>query len=89
MEIKGTIYHLGEVEQVSDKFQKRLVVISYNDGFKDQFVPIEFTQAKCELLNSFRAGDTVSVAINLQGSEYKGKFYPRINGWKITNEIPG
>jgi ribosomal protein L21E len=89
MEIKGSIFHLGEIEKVNDKFQKRVVVISVQDGQYEQKIPIEFTQAKCELLNSFRVGDTVSVAINIQGSEYKGKFYPRIQGWKITNEIPG
>jgi hypothetical protein len=89
MEIKGTIYHLGEIEKVSDKFQKRVVVISVQDGQYEEKIPIEFTQGKCDLLNSFRVGDTVSVAINIKGSEYKGKFYPRIQGWKITNEIPG
>ena len=89
MEIKGTIYKLFDLELVNDRFQKRVVVISVQDGQYEEKIPIEFIQGKCELLNSFRVGDTVSVAINIKGSEYKEKFYPRIQGWKITNEIPG
>lgn len=36
-----------------------------------------------EKVNYPNVGDTVSVEFNLKGQEYEGKWYGKINGWKV------
>ena len=85
---KGTIKHIGETQQVSDKFKKRLVVLTVPDEKFPQDVPFEFTQNNVSKLDSFSVGDEATITFNLRGSEYKGKFYASLSGWKIESESP-
>jgi len=86
MEIKGTIYKLFDLELVNDRFQKRVVVVSVKDGEYEQKIPIQFTQARCDLLHASKVGDLVTIGINIRGSEWQGKFFANIEGWRITTE---
>jgi single-strand DNA-binding protein len=84
MEITGKVHKLLPIEQISDKFKKRVVVITDPNEKYPQFVPVEFTQDRIALLDSVNEGDEVEVAINLRGREHSGKFYSNIEGWKVT-----
>lgn len=83
MEITGRVHKLFPTEQISDKFSKRVVVIETKDGEYTQTIPVEFTQKNIDKINNVSEGQEVTVAINLRGNEYKGKFYSSIQGWKI------
>jgi hypothetical protein len=58
---------------------------------------LEFTQDKCDLLDSATIGDTALIAFNIRGREWNGKYFTRLEGWNIkidqstkteaTNEI--
>jgi len=86
MDLQGTIVQIGELETIGLKgFQKQLVVIKTNEQYP-QTIPVEFTQDKCSLLKYFKNGDIVSIGINIRGSEWKGKHYANINGWKISKD---
>ncbi len=85
----GTIIVLNEVVQVSDKFCKRELVVETADQYP-QTIPIQFTQDKCDMLNSFAVGDNVEVSVNLGGRLWtspKGedKYFLSLNGWRIDN----
>lgn len=82
-DIKGTIHLIGDVQQVSEKFKKRTVVITTPDEKYPQSIPIDFVQDKCVLLDDFSVGDEATISFNLRGSEYKDKFYVNLTGWKI------
>jgi len=83
MDINGKIIVIGETETIGAKdFKKRLLVVQSDEQFP-QSLPIEFTQDKTNLLDKFQVNDLVKVSINLRGSEWKGKYYANIQGWRI------
>lgn len=96
MEIKGTVHRIYDKQQVSDKFAKRDIVIKVEESVGAntyyQFLKIQFTQAKCDLLDHNRVGDIVTVNVNLKGKEYTKKdqsvdYFNTIEGWKITTDV--
>lgn len=90
MEVKGVIHLIKETEVIGEKgFRKRLLVVRTEAKYKN-LIPIEFTQDDVDMLDGYSEGDEVSVAINIGGQEWNGKYFPSINGWKIakTDDAP-
>jgi hypothetical protein len=84
MNVNGKIIVIGETETIGLKgFQKRLVVVQTDEQYP-QTIPVEFTQDKTTLLNNFNINDFVEIGINLRGTEWKGRYFANINGWKIS-----
>lgn len=84
MEIQGKIIVLNDTEIIGAKdFKKRLVVVQTDEKYP-QTIPVEFTQENTEKLNNFQIGDFVEIGINLRGSEWQGRYFANINGWKIS-----
>lgn len=82
-QFKGKVHHLGAVEQVSDKFKKRVLVV--NDGHAEypQTVPFTFTQGNIDKLSNLNVGDEVEVTYELRGREWEGRYFADVNGWKV------
>lgn len=87
MEVRGIVKSVGETENVgkAKPFLKRTLVVTTDEKYP-QTLPVEFVQDKTELLDKVSEGDRVEVSINLRGSEYKGKYYPSIQGWRVNVE---
>lgn len=90
-EITGTIKVIQPTQEINDRFRKRELVIEDNSSQYPQFIPMEFTQDKCELLDNYNVGDRVKVAFNLRGREWTSKqnetkYFLSLNAWKIENE---
>jgi hypothetical protein len=86
MELTGKIAVLGNTETVGNNgFTKRQIVIETSEQYP-QKLAIDFVKDKCSILDNFKTGDNVTVAINLRGSEYNGKYYVNLQGWKIAKE---
>lgn len=89
MYITGTITRILDTQQVSDSFQKREVHIKTTDEQYPQDLCIEFHQDKTALLDSFSAGQDVTIGINLRGREWNDpktgaiRVFNTIAGWKI------
>jgi hypothetical protein len=89
MELTGTLKELFEEKTFGAKgFRKREVVLSTKEQYP-QLVLIEFTQEKCDLLNSFGVGQDVTIAINIRGREWinpagESKYFNSILGWRIS-----
>lgn len=81
----GIIHQLGEIEtRGTSGFQVRTVVIEEEDnGFKN-YLPIEFTKDKVNILDKYKDGDEVSVTYNVRGREYNGRYFVNLVGWKIN-----
>ena len=89
MKVQGTITEIFDTQEVSDKFKKREVVIKTDDQYPQELL-IQFTQTKCEALNTYKVGDSVTIDINLRGRRWTNKegvdkFFNTIEGWKINN----
>lgn len=84
MQLTGTIVSTGTTENVSDKFSKRQLLLKIDEtSVYPQVIPVEFVQAKTTLPDVYRDGQQVTIHINLRGSEYNGRHYCSIQGWKI------
>jgi ribosomal protein L3 len=88
MNIQGKLVVKGEIQQVSDKFSKREFVIEMGDTYP-QFISIQLTQDKVTLLDHFKEGEMIDVAINLKGRKWASptgevKYFNSIEAWRIT-----
>ena len=80
--IEGRIIHLGQVEQKSDKFRMRIIVIETADKYPQQ-IPVQFTNANVDKSDSLKLGDAVTISCNIRGREYGGKWYISLDAWRI------
>ena len=95
MEVSGKIKVINAEQQVSASFRKRELVVTTDEQYP-QHIMIEFTQDKCDLLNSYKLGEGVKVSINLRGREWvnpqgETKYFNSIQGWRIERlqaEVP-
>jgi murein tripeptide amidase MpaA len=89
MELNGKIKFIGTTQEVSVSFKKRELVVTTEEQYP-QHVLVEFTQDKCDVLNSYAVGQDVKVGINLRGREWvnpqgETKYFNSIQGWRIEN----
>ena len=87
MEVSGKIKVINAEQQVSASFKKRELVVTTEEQYP-QFISINFVQDKCDILNNFKVGEPVKVAINLRGREWvspqgETKYFNDIQGWKV------
>ena len=87
MEVLGKVKVINAEQQVSASFKKRELVVATEEEYP-QFISINFTQDKCDKLNSVGIGDEVKVSINLRGREWvnpagETKYFNDIQGWNI------
>ncbi len=88
MEILGEIKSIAETQKVSDKFQKReVIIITENNTPYPQFILCQLTQDKVNLLDSLKVGDQVKAQFNLRGRLWNGpqgeKCFITIELWRI------
>lgn len=88
MELTGTIKSISNVQNPSATFRKRELVLTTEEQYP-QSILVEFTQDKCDLLDKFKVGQSVTVGINLRGREWVNpsgdvKYFNSIIGWKIN-----
>ena len=90
MDVQGKIKLIGETKEFGNNgFRKREVVVTTEEQYP-QFLNIEFTQDKCDLLDKFQVGQDVKIGINLKGREWvspqgETKYFNSIQGWRIEN----
>jgi len=88
MEIEGKVKLVGETKTYGNNgFRKRELVITTDEQYP-QHILVEFVQDKCDLLNSYNAGQDVKVGINIRGREWANpqgeiKYFNSIQGWRI------
>tara|TARA_R110002051_G_C8502725_1_gene465044 strand:- start:49 stop:399 length:351 start_codon:yes stop_codon:yes gene_type:complete len=87
MEVQGKIKILGETETFGTDFTKRQLVVTTDEQYP-QLISVDFLKDKCDLLNTYKVGDSVKVSINLGGREWinpqgVAKYFNSITGWRI------
>ena len=89
MEIQGKIKLVGNIQEITDSFRKRELVIVTQEQYP-QTLCVEFVQDKIDLLNDFQEGQDVKIGINLRGREWKNpegliKYFTSLQGWRIES----
>ena len=88
MEIQGRIKQIFPSQMIGQNgFEKRDLVIVTEEQYP-QTIIIQFTQQRCDLLDSLQVGQNVKVYINIRGREWTNpqgetKYFNTIEGWKI------
>jgi hypothetical protein len=88
MKVTGKIHFVGALKVVSEKFKSKDVVVLTEDKFP-QYITVQFTQDKTELVTQNQIGEQVEISINLRGREWKSptgeiKYFNTIEGWQIN-----
>ncbi len=92
MEIKAKLLEIFNTQQISQSFRKREFVVEFAENPQyPEFVKFELIQDKCDLLDSFKAGDMVNVSFNLKGRKWTDpqgqvKYFNSLQAWRITPE---
>jgi len=75
MQLKGVIKEIKDVEIISDKFRKQVVLVEQETKF-DAVVPIEFVNQKIDnVVPDLKVGQQKTFLINIQGREWNGKYF--------------
>lgn len=87
-DIKGTLHHIGDVQQVTEKFKKREIVLLVPDGRYPQHVPLELTGDSVSLVDGMRCGEELRVTFNVRGRESRKpdgsvRYWLSLNVWKL------
>ena len=88
MKVTGKIHNVGALRVVSEKFKSKDVVLLTDEKFP-QYISIQFTQDKTELITQNDVGQQVEVSINLRGRKWESpqgeiKYFNTIEGWQIN-----
>jgi hypothetical protein len=88
MKVTGKIHFVGALRTVSEKFKSKDVVLLTDEKFP-QYITIQFTQDKTDLISQNNIGEQVEVSVNLKGREWKSpqgeiKYFNTIEGWQIN-----
>ena len=95
MELQGTVKKIGETQTFASGFKKAEVVLETNEQYK-QYLSVDFSQDKIDLLNNVSVGDSVKIVINLNGRLWTNpqgeeKCFNSIVAWrleKVSGEAP-
>lgn len=86
-DLTGKLFEVFAEQQVSDKFKKREMVVEVPDGSYTQYIKLQLTQDKCSLLDSFKVGDEIKVAFNLNGKPFTKNgttmYFTSLTAWRI------
>ena len=91
LELSGRIEVIYPAVNVTDKFRKREMVLAVtevvNGNNRTEYAKFQFSQGKCELLDTYHPGDMVKVNFNIRGIKYQkgGKegFITNLDAWRI------
>jgi hypothetical protein len=90
MEIKGKVHEIGTLQQVSETFKKRDLIIEYAENpTYPEYIRFEALQDKTALFDSLKAGDEVEVSFNLRGRPWTNKegvtsYFNSLVVWRLT-----
>ncbi|HWK56788.1 MAG TPA: DUF3127 domain-containing protein [Parapedobacter sp.] len=90
MEIRGKVHEIGAVQQVTDTFKKRDLVVQYaeNPQFVE-YIRFEATQDRTALFDNLSVGDEVEVSFNLRGRPWTNKdgvtsYFNSLVAWRVA-----
>jgi len=90
MEITGKVHEVGPVQQVTDTFKKRDLVVQYaeNPQFVE-YIKFEATQDRVTIFDNLNVGDEVAVSFNLRGRPWTNKegitsYFNSLVAWRVN-----
>ncbi len=70
--VKGRVHLIEDAKTFGQKgFRKRLVVLEQDKGRFTNYLPVEFTNEGCDLVDELNVGDEIEVPIRLNGRKWQ------------------
>ena len=85
-DITGTIKEIFEVQTFANDFKKREFLLTTENEKYPQNIIFGCLKDKIELLESVKAGDTVTVHFDISCREWNEKHFVNLNAWKIAKQ---
>jgi hypothetical protein len=90
-ELTGKIFEIYPTQQKTEKFKSREFVIETSKAVGDRvitdYVKFQSTGDKCDLLNRYKTGDTVTIHFNIRGNRWekdgKVSYFTNLDAWRI------
>lgn len=79
----GKIKEIFDTQIFPSGFSKREFVVTTDERFP-QDIKFNCLKEKADMLNNFKAGDTVQVNFDIRGREYNDRYFVDLNAWKIA-----
>ena len=90
MEIKGKVHEVGAVQQVTDSFKKRDLVVQYaeNPQFVE-YIKFEATQDRVNIFDNLAPGEDIVISFNLSGRPWTNKdgvttYFNSLVAWRVN-----
>lgn len=91
VEITGTVQLIGDVEQVTDKFSKRDIIVQIDEASQyPQLCKVQFSNVNVDKLNGIDVGDEVRITADIRSSKLffnqklgRDDCFTNLNGWKV------
>lgn len=90
MDIKGKVHEISPVQNVTETFKKRELVIEFAENPQyPEFIKFEALQDKVNLFDSVKVGDQVEVFFNLRGRPWTDKngktsYFNTLVVWRLN-----
>jgi hypothetical protein len=90
MEVVAKLIVKEDTVQVSGSFTKREFVVEYAENPQyPEFVKFELIQDKCDSLDAFNVGDSMTIAFNLKGRKWTNPqgvdvYFNSLQAWRLS-----
>lgn len=89
-EVTGKLIVKDDIQNISDRFKKREFVIEVenekNSDWND-FVKVQLTQDRCDLIENINLNEMIKVSFNLRGRKWENNgqtsYFTNLEGWRI------
>ena len=90
-ELTGKLFEIYPTQQKTEKFKAREFVLETTKQVGDReitdYVKFQATGDKCDVLNRYKTGDTVTVHFNIRGNKWvkdgKVSYFTNLDAWRI------
>lgn len=93
--IRGIVHVIEETKTFGQKgFRKRTVVLEQQNGRFANYIPLEFTNDGCDLVDDLRLGDEVDITYRLGGRKWQKdpssevKYFLALRRWRLPRSDP-
>lgn len=89
MEIQGKVHEITPVENVTETFRRRVIILEYAENPQyPEYIKLEALQDKVGILDTINVGDHVEASFNLRGRPWtdrngKTSYFNSLVVWKI------
>jgi len=86
-DITAKLEAIFDTQQISEKFKKREFVLEVQSGMYPEYIKMQLTQERCQLIDVFEVGEIVRVCFNLRGRPYEKAgektYFTNLEAWRI------